>query len=143
MIRTLARTRTRPRVIGGHDVQDQSRYPYFSFMRAQVMCAGTLIGPDLVLSAAHVSTSCLVLACVCPFWNPIRTIIMLGTFLTVLLFVPLFRSNPCSVCKKRLLSVHNFTLLACFVFGSFISSICLVHCARSPLDGLSGVMDTG
>jgi hypothetical protein len=118
MIRTLARTRTRPRVIGGHDVQDQSRYPYFSFMRAQVMCAGTLIGPDLVLSAAHVSTPCLVLARVCPFWNPIRTIIMLGTFLTVLLFVPLFRSNP-------VVSVRNdsfqYTTLPC------LPVLCLVH----------------
>ena len=43
------------RVIGGTNVQDQDRYPYFSLMWDNEMCGGSLIGNDLIITAAHVS----------------------------------------------------------------------------------------
>ncbi|KAG7342656.1 serine protease [Nitzschia inconspicua] len=41
-----------PRIINGKDV-GSDRYPYFSLMYGQAMCGAALIGPRLVLSAAH------------------------------------------------------------------------------------------
>lgn len=43
-----------PRIIGGDDA-DESRYPYFVFLKRGNLCGGILIGPNLVLTAAHVS----------------------------------------------------------------------------------------
>lgn len=45
------------RVINGDDVSDD-RFPYFSMMWGHALCGGALIGPDLVISAAHVSSEC-------------------------------------------------------------------------------------
>jgi len=42
----------RPRIINGKDVEDL-RYPYFSLMYGRSLCGGVLIGPRLVLGAAH------------------------------------------------------------------------------------------
>jgi hypothetical protein len=44
------------RIVGGDDVETNERYPYMVYMRGTSMCGGVLIGPDIVLSAAHVST---------------------------------------------------------------------------------------
>ena len=46
---TLAK---QPRIINGKKVKDE-RYPYFSLMLGQFMCGSVLIGPRLVLGAAH------------------------------------------------------------------------------------------
>jgi len=41
------------RIINGNVVKSQFRYPYFSLMYGQSLCGAVLIGPRLVLSAAH------------------------------------------------------------------------------------------
>lgn len=42
------------RIIGGLDVQDPHRYPYFAMVSGfGGLCGGALIAPDIVLSAAH------------------------------------------------------------------------------------------
>jgi len=41
-----------PRIINGNEV-NEARYPYFSLMYGRSMCGAVLIGPRLVLSAAH------------------------------------------------------------------------------------------
>lgn len=41
-----------PRIINGRDVMD-FRYPYFSLMYGTGICGGVLIGPRLLLTAAH------------------------------------------------------------------------------------------
>jgi V8-like Glu-specific endopeptidase len=51
----------RPRIINGEDVTDPDRYPWFVHIRGSTpdglpelkACGGSLIAPDLVLSAAH------------------------------------------------------------------------------------------
>ena len=45
-----------PRIISGKDAKD-NRYPYIVSLRSSIsglhMCGGTLIAPDIVLTAAH------------------------------------------------------------------------------------------
>jgi secreted trypsin-like serine protease len=45
-----------PRIISGEDAKED-RYPYFVSLRSSLsgrhMCGGTLIAPDIVLTAAH------------------------------------------------------------------------------------------
>jgi V8-like Glu-specific endopeptidase len=51
----------RPRIINGEDVTDPNRYPWFVHVRGSTpdnlpvleACGGSLIAPDLVLTAAH------------------------------------------------------------------------------------------
>lgn len=44
-----------PRIIGGTDVKESSRYPYFTTVAGYgSFCGGALVAPDIVLSAAHV-----------------------------------------------------------------------------------------
>jgi secreted trypsin-like serine protease len=50
-----------PRIINGEDVTDPDRYPWFVHVRGSTpdnlsvleACGGSLIAPDLVLTAAH------------------------------------------------------------------------------------------
>jgi len=45
-------TAVAPRIINGVNA-DEGRYPYFVMLLGSGMCGGVLIGPDLVLTAAH------------------------------------------------------------------------------------------
>eukprot|EP00534_Pseudo-nitzschia_fraudulenta_P003259 CAMPEP_0201117076 /NCGR_PEP_ID=MMETSP0850-20130426/1159_1 /ASSEMBLY_ACC=CAM_ASM_000622 /TAXON_ID=183588 /ORGANISM="Pseudo-nitzschia fraudulenta, Strain WWA7" /LENGTH=409 /DNA_ID=CAMNT_0047381315 /DNA_START=293 /DNA_END=1522 /DNA_ORIENTATION=+ len=45
--------RKRPRIIGGNDVIDPERYPYFALMNGKSLCGAVLISKRFVLTAAH------------------------------------------------------------------------------------------
>lgn len=51
----VIREAPKPRIINGQSVDDEDRFPYFVLLARRNMCGGVLIGPDLVLSAGHVS----------------------------------------------------------------------------------------
>jgi secreted trypsin-like serine protease len=42
-----------PRIVNGTNVTDASQYPQYAFTYGQQLCGGTLIYPDVILSAAH------------------------------------------------------------------------------------------
>ena len=45
-----------PRIVGGYGLSDRSRFPYFAQIWGAELCGGALIAPDIVVSAAHVSS---------------------------------------------------------------------------------------
>lgn len=56
------------RIIGGVNVDDPDRYPYFTKLSGNDgLCGGALIAPDIVISAAFVSPYCILFVC-CLFY---------------------------------------------------------------------------
>lgn len=55
-LRGNALTDPAPRIIGGRDVTNLQRYPYFTKLSGNDgLCGGALIAPDVVISSAFVS----------------------------------------------------------------------------------------